>query len=46
MRNEGVDFLQGYAFGAPQMDAPWRNSGVADEESPVAEPKLVGSSQG
>ena len=46
MRNEGVDFLQGYAFGAPRMDAPWRNSGVADVESPVAEPKLVGSSQG
>ena len=45
MRNEGVDFLQGYAFGAPQMDAPWRDSGVADEEPAVAEPALVGSSR-
>ena len=46
MRNEGVDFLQGYAFGAPQLNAPWHDSGVADKKSPVAEPKLVGSSRG
>jgi len=45
MRNEGVDFLQGYAFGAPQMIAPWHSPGATEKQSPVAEPKLVSSSQ-
>ena len=45
MRNEGVDFLQGYAFGAPRMDAPWRESETSKAELPVASPALVGSSR-
>ena len=45
MRNEGIDFLQGYAFGAPQMDAPWHGPGATEKQSPMAVPKLVSSSQ-
>jgi len=46
MRNEGVDLLQGYAFGAPRMDAPWHDSGTADDGAPVAEPRVAGASHG
>ncbi len=46
LRAEGVDFLQGYAFGAPELDAPWRDAAVAEPETPVAEPKMAGSLPG
>jgi diguanylate cyclase (GGDEF)-like protein len=46
MRNEGVDLLQGYVFGAPLMEAPWHKSDGAEDEAPAAEQKAAGSSRG
>ena len=44
LRKEGVDFLQGYAFGKPELAAPWHDSdGVEDE--PIAESKVVALSR-
>jgi diguanylate cyclase (GGDEF)-like protein len=45
MRDAGVDYLQGYAFGAPQMVAPWHEPADAEKQQ-RAEPQLVGSSHG
>jgi EAL domain-containing protein (putative c-di-GMP-specific phosphodiesterase class I) len=41
LRKEGVDFLQGYAFGKPTLVAPWHESDTGGEEEPVAEPKVA-----
>ncbi len=39
LKDWGVDYLQGYSFGAPLLASPWRDSdpdGVADHESGAA----------
>jgi EAL domain-containing protein (putative c-di-GMP-specific phosphodiesterase class I) len=46
MRNEGVDLLQGYVFGAPLMEAPWHKSDGAEDEAPAAGQKAAGASRG
>ena len=44
LRKEGVDFLQGYAFGKPSLIAPWHEPEVAEAENSVAQAKVAASS--
>ena len=41
--NEGVDYMQGYAFGKPELDKPWTRPGNA---APVAARSAIGLPSG
>jgi EAL domain-containing protein (putative c-di-GMP-specific phosphodiesterase class I) len=45
LRNEGVGFLQGWAFGRPEFEAPWptANEAAEDRAEPITKIRSVGT---